>query len=93
VRGDLCGRIAAVQQDGVQRLPERNVHAVPLTGCATTAAQPAAPPGAQAANDEAVLSPLAVVPLGEVNPVLGADTACTWPTNCCSPTSRAQRCS
>ena len=44
---------------------------LPLTGCATTAAQPAAPPGAQAANDEAVLSPLAVVPLGEVNPVLG----------------------
>jgi hypothetical protein len=45
---------------------------LPLAGC-TTAAQPAAPPGAPAADNAAVLSPLAVVPLGEVNPVLGAD--------------------
>jgi len=53
---------------------------LPLAGC-TTAAQPGpqsaaqspAPPAAPAADNAAVLSPLAVVPLGEVSPVLGAD--------------------
>jgi Peptidase family M23 len=49
---------------------------LPLAGCTTApqpAQQPAPQPGAPVADNAAVLSPLAVVPLGEVNPVLGAD--------------------
>ncbi len=46
---------------------------LPLAGGCAAAAQPPPPPDAQAADGAAVLSPLAVVPLGEVNPVLGAD--------------------